>query len=1846
MDTGILSFYSKLKESALDYIETAYRTNDSEFESVRRRLIDSDNDSPVFRAPVFEPLKQYVERDFGFNELVEAAEISGLDDQEKQLLQAMLEKIDPIKFRSLYEHQIESIAATINNRENIVVTTGTGSGKSYCFQIPLLLNIIKEAIGDPTRKRWSGSAESGSTWWREQSSNFAYKRKSALPEQRKPAIRALLMYPLNALVQDQIDGLRHILSSDEASNFYDSVLDGSKIYFGQYSGSTLGRGTPSLRNYNEIKSNLREIESISNAVDSVKKTKVPSLDRSEVLTRWDMQVSAPDILITNYSMLSIMLTRDREQEMIGQTRKWLEEDKNNIFYLVLDELHSYRGTGGTEISYIVKSFIQKLGLTPDHDQLQIIATTASLSPSDGQAFLSDFFGTSKEFQIINGPEEKVDQTSIERVSELGSLFSGFNDRPDDEKFLALVEKLKVRFDASDANQLVKKTGLHDALLSLSDKIKSTHDKKALITNLPLTIDDIAEGIFSGDDDAAKGLLQFLTHKNSYFQPLKSKIRMHSFIRNFDGIRRALVFEDDRFRDMFLYDALTPICSKTGAINADVSYCQECGELYYVGYRNNVSGTLFFSNDPTDQDLTNNEMLVFQEYKEDNNYGSDWQTNHLNGFSGELSKEAKFNSLRIKRAIIPFNTARQRFELPNECCACGANWSSKPITFVRSPIRSMGTGYNKFSQVIIEQVMRVLREEEEDTNTKLVVFSDSRKDAARISADIELNHYLDVVRAITEKMLKDLSAANEELDSFIKNIEELATSGSSFSNLKGHPYYSNSSSRDRARKLISYYKGELDKEFDEDAIEIVLRLQQKAKSKLVKFSGSADSLVDKVEIELLRLGINPAGIYEHYIGPEKYQWQEAYNISNTGMSDDQETQLLSIRSQFKARLSRNILEVITSSMGRDFESLGYGWITYDRLSSKVKNVSEKRKVLLDCVIRFLIKHYKTRDENESEGFKDGIVDYFIDWFKSNRFEEFSEYNRCQTKDCLKAILKSLGVIDDRWRIRHDGIYLTPRNQNYWVCNNCTTVHLFKADGRCRNIKWHANPEKRGCRGELVESKIDRLLSAPNYYRTQVETGACDHPLRTEELIGHTDKVDQRYRQLAFQGLFVRDMAQTQVSEEELERYYGIDLLSVTTTMEAGVDIGGLKSVYMANMPPKRFNYQQRVGRAGRRLDKLSLAVTFCKGLKHDEYYFNNQILMVGWETPSPKLDIDNSRIIERIVLRKFLNTVISQNLDLKEALEAPVSQVEGDYNNGFFGTIRTVSQYSETIKNELNNSDISEEMEIYIKFICNKKDEAGVTKIYDSVKAKIMEVLASIDSYLQRYGANYSFTSALAREGILPLYGLPVRNVNLIHADPNTGKNAGVWPIQKGVIDRGEDIGLSEFSPKKEIIKDKDVITSVGVTWPQRGLDQSSQGSIGFGGAAGVEDFLYCKNCGAIEYSDANVCPICEADEEDLQKYEGWRPSAYVADVKSRRKYDGNIDNTPVRTKFYPARSELTTTEVRNADKNYELEGFQGRLIRLNDNGGQGFTFHRASESNVMNGVYVNGDQINSMLSTSAWQSINMENGHENIALYSELVTDVMVATLRKLPSDELLLGASECFNSEKVKASWESLAELISKQIGILEDFEPGEISVGRIFNSYQTDDGAINGWGFYISDTLDNGAGYAFEYAKKENFNLLLESIKTRFLNDYLLHGDHPETCTTSCYHCLRNYFNRFEHQKLDWRLALDLMEIFLDLDHIPSFKSDWWKSYIESTLPKKLSGVSTSLFSEKSSSHFGTYYVNEKNTAILPVHPFTHLGHHNNSTLREDFLDSVQANNGGLLDVFDFERKPIYALQKLGGN
>lgn len=1386
MQNNLLDYYSELKDRVSDYIDTAYNTNDSSFNEARKQLVDDESASPIFRQPTFEPLKRYKGVDVSVEDLLKESGLSNLSNHDAILAKEFIKSFDPVKYKSLYDHQFQAISQALSKQHNYVVTTGTGSGKSFCFQIPLLLNLLAEAFGTKQRKQWSSPSLSYSQWWKQSPDKYNSKRVSS---SREPAIRGLIMYPLNALVQDQVDGLRGIINSQAAEDLYEQSFGGDRFYFGQYSGSTIGKGDPHSKNSINCAESLKRIDSVSEAL-SRKGDLDPTIQitaGSELLTRWDMQLFPPDILITNYSMLSIMLLRDREQHMFDQTRKWLEADKNNRFFLIIDELHSYRGTGGTEISYTIRSFIERIGLHPDHPQLQIIATSASLSSTDGQKFLSDFFGTKNSFEVIDGPIISPELNSVEKVRALRQIFEDFSaNETNDESVHELIKKISVfiGLEGHGSEFVIEQLGINDALLVASDIARKNHPEADKLTTYPLTLDEIANYIFEGNIKSAIGFMRFITSDSPDTAKLKAKTRMHLFVRNLDGVRRSMATVGGKLSDeIILYDSTASICMRTKAITLDAYYCQECGEVYYFGYKNHVSSTVCIANDhgSESKDVATGMLLFFpRSGVQYNTTGTGWLPGYINGYTGELSSSSKRGMAEIYRMDIQFSSKTRQFDMPHECPHCSANWSAKPV---KSPIRSMGTGYNKFSQIVIEQLVSSLRNSSKDKkSSKLVIFSDSRKDAAILSADLTLNHYKDIVRILTEKHLENSTKINSHLETYLGLLEQAKVSDD-WSIIKDHPFREQNGKA--YRDLRDYYKGDLDRLADRQEIRDAEVLIQSVKTPIVRLSGGETSIVKLVLADLLKIGINPAGLYSD----RKYGWQQIFLRAPDSMSVDVQSEMKAAKENLIDRLATQVREVLTGSMGRDFESLGYGWVTFDRNHVMARGMTEKEIALYDCIIRFLIKHYLTRD-SWSKGHSNGqMISYYVDWLMENKFGLWSNKSRDEVKDVIKNQLIGLGAVDDLLRVDLSGLYLHPRSNNYWICNKCRTVHLFEADGRCRNVKYNHDASKIGCKGTLEKKNISDLISQNNYYRSLTRLGRDEYSLRVEELIGHTDKIDQRKRQLAFQGKFIGIEEQLNYTNEELEKYFGIDALSVTTTMEAGVDIGSLKAVYMANMPPKRFNYQQRVGRAGRRQDKLSVSVTFCKGRTHDEYYFSNQMLMVGWETPSPNLDIDNDKILDRILLRQALHFILLNNRKLKDDFKK--SSPDGDLNNGHFGTIDSVDQLRTEIMNSYNG--IRDKLYNFLSRVRSDLNHQELSQKISRIDILFNESL-DLCSYLRsRYGGRYSYTAALAEEGRLPLYGLPVRSVNLIHEDPNSGSNKKSWPISSGIIDRNEDVALAELS---------------------------------------------------------------------------------------------------------------------------------------------------------------------------------------------------------------------------------------------------------------------------------------------------------------------------------------------------------------------------------------------------------------------------------------------------------------------
>ena len=213
--------------------------------------------------------------------------------------------------RQLYEHQHLALQAAVEGR-HFVVTTGTGSGKTECFLLPIFASLVVESA------RWQAN--------------------------RLRGMRALILYPLNALVEDQMVRLRQAADSIDdparqrfgARSWLAAARPGQRFYYGRYTGRTPVSGYPTNPRTDLQRQRRRELESQRRGRprQSPAALQFPAMDRqaAEMWDRWSMQGQAPDILVTNYSMLNIMLMGEIEEKIFKQTREWLEADRDRHIF--------------------------------------------------------------------------------------------------------------------------------------------------------------------------------------------------------------------------------------------------------------------------------------------------------------------------------------------------------------------------------------------------------------------------------------------------------------------------------------------------------------------------------------------------------------------------------------------------------------------------------------------------------------------------------------------------------------------------------------------------------------------------------------------------------------------------------------------------------------------------------------------------------------------------------------------------------------------------------------------------------------------------------------------------------------------------------------------------------------------------------------------------------------------------------------------------------------------------------------------------------------------------------------------------------------------------------------------------------------------------------------------------------------------------------------------------------------------------------------------------------------------------------------------------------------------------
>ena len=208
--TNPLSAHKRLREELFRYYRTPYRLRDEKVQAERDAMLDREG--LTWREPWVEPIPDYK---LTGTDLATAISNAGGHVDLAEFARAGL-----IEFPDIFTHQRDSLAASADGR-NVVVTAGTGSGKTESFLLPLLDSLLRES------ESWTGTSPGGTRWWNESGVPFTPQR---LQESgRTPAMRALVLYPMNALVEDQLGRLRRALDSKQARSWLDARRGGHRF---------------------------------------------------------------------------------------------------------------------------------------------------------------------------------------------------------------------------------------------------------------------------------------------------------------------------------------------------------------------------------------------------------------------------------------------------------------------------------------------------------------------------------------------------------------------------------------------------------------------------------------------------------------------------------------------------------------------------------------------------------------------------------------------------------------------------------------------------------------------------------------------------------------------------------------------------------------------------------------------------------------------------------------------------------------------------------------------------------------------------------------------------------------------------------------------------------------------------------------------------------------------------------------------------------------------------------------------------------------------------------------------------------------------------------------------------------------------------------------------------------------------------------------------------------------------------------------------------------------------------------------------------------------------------------
>ena len=1669
--SGANSIHKQLRSELENYIRSQYfGKSPLLLDAISDHL---DDEGLVYRKP-------YIESSPAYKSIPDGISNADLPNWLKAYFRELSEANLGI-FPSPFVHQIRALEAFTQGKD-LFVSTGTGSGKTECFMWPLLAKLADEA--------------------KNSSSSWAMR-----------GVRTVVMYPMNALVSDQVSRLRKLIG-DPDGKFIDifrktSRQQSRRPQFGMYTGRTPYPGPePDERQDKQLKSTLARMSFPKQETEKeffnklTKEGKVPAKtdmngfltrlghschipddEDAELITRFEMQQFCPDILITNYSMLEYMLLRPIENRIWADTRAWLQADSRNKLLFVIDEAHMYRGSSGGEVAFLIRRLLHKLQI--GRERVQFILTTASMPNANEEdrtaveKFAMDLTAGEKstEFRFLSGEREETDGKLKYDIP-----FSKFNSQQADILEASGQEGLNALNQFWEGLE-----GFPGAFGELSQLCAWMYNH--LIEYRPffelinacrgtaVSLEELAQQIFPDKqkEDALNGvgiLLAIAPQARSEKGAVLFPARMHMLFKGIKGV----------------YACTNPQCPHSHSdgeltlgeifLNDKNLVCPHCGSTVYELYNDRRCGALFLKGY-----LLENEL----------NPGALQGSMYLWHYPGQLLDQ-RMKEIHLYIPPDDYNLPAKQGKNPVRPCYLDTQsgyvhftddaMSGKPgirklyycnycakgrpsvITFPTCPhcrhllsFSNMSSFSTKGNQSFFNLIKSQFQAEPPVPGKD--------RDPDHLPNEGRKVLLFSDSRQRAAKLARDMSEASDitaarQLFALAVSTMEKSTEEQSMNSL--YDYFCLAA----AQHHVQIFHGAEREKFVSDsqtALQNYERATRRRRSYVPRYSiSNAPSQMQKFLLKLYSGGYNT--LYDSatsWIEPTDQALFDSVDFleeSGISITEDEFVELfnawmLSICDTGTA-LGHTIPDDIRESVRQNYR--GYGLEPNWEFSRTIRDIMGW-----------------TLTSQESSVYKRVLQESFLDSAQPDNGRLYVDLSR----------------VKPRFNPDHP----------WFKCEQCSEITPFLLRGRCP-ICGCATTHK------MEKSEYDAL----SFWREPVQSALDGERIRVIDTEEHTAQIshkDQRNNlwsrteqyELRFQDL---------IQEDETP----VDILSSTTTMEVGIDIGSLVAVGLRNIPPMRENYQQRAGRAGRRGSSLSTIVTFCEDGPHDTLYFKDPVPMFRGDPRRPWIDIESPKLLQRhismVALQAYTATIpCEESWHRYWSLDTISAKEFLDFHLDSF------HRYMSSFQIPAGSALIPEGAHF---------DLNALTK---DLSLALRQLKCKRDLHPELYGPDpvseenkryqKSLLDALYEEGIIPSYSFPKQVVSTYITD------------QKGTVvyevDRGLDVAIGEYAPGRAIVVDKTTYQIGGFYYPGSEFKKGhalSPASVYIGDPNYLKGILCCNKCGwfGLAEEQRTTCPFCgeqiDNDTRPMLRPWGFAPknARPIADVQLDEEY------TRVQQPLYSTLPDAEEMQIVNGCTNIRLASRTNqRIIMMNRGAGdKGFMVCRDC------GAAMPGDTADVLKDISRPYNTRFPASkcrHAdviNVNLGYDFVTDMMVLEFKL---DETLI------DTDRVKGLWldraaQSLAEGLRLAVSHELDIEFTELVTGYRFR--QGPSGAFVD--IYLYDNLSSGAGYAISVCKQ--IPQLLQKTKQ------LLEGC---TCRSACQNCLKHYRNIHIHGMLDRFAALDLL-------------------------------------------------------------------------------------------------------------